>query len=72
MQRPAMSKIMTATEVARYLGLNVGTVYNYAAKGRIPAFRVGKQLRFEKDKIDAYMESRGIDRKGGRSETKSP
>jgi excisionase family DNA binding protein len=54
-----MSKIMTAREVAAYLRLNEVTVYKYAAEGKIPAFRVGKQWRFKKDKIEAYTEQDG-------------
>jgi excisionase family DNA binding protein len=62
---------MTAREVARYLRLNVMTVYKYAAGGKIPAFKVGKQWRFNKDKIDAYMETRSIDHTGGGSGMRS-
>ena len=50
-----MAKIMTAKEVARYLKLNEITVYKYAAKGKIPAARVGNVWRFNKEDIDRWL-----------------
>ena len=50
-----MAKTMTAKEVARYLKLNEITVYKYAANGTIPATRVGRVWRFNKEVIDRWI-----------------
>ena len=48
--------IMTADEVADYLGLHRETVYLYAKTGRIPAFKIGYTWRFKRKSIDNWVE----------------
>ena len=50
-----MAKIMTTKEVSEYLKLHEITICKYAAKGKIPAFRIGKVWRFDKDVIDRWI-----------------
>ncbi len=50
-----MPKLMTTREVAKYLKLHEITVGKHAAKGQIPAFRIGKLWRFDKDVIDEWI-----------------
>ena len=38
--------VMTADEVAEYLGVDRNTVYEYAARGAIPHKRLGKRILF--------------------------
>lgn len=52
---PGEQIIMTADEVAKFLGIHRETVYLYAKKGRIPAFKIGYSWRFRKDSIDKWM-----------------
>lgn len=41
--------LLTARELAAYLGVNVDTVYQKAQSGEIPvAFRAGPRLRFDR------------------------
>ena len=47
---------MNAEEVARYLGIAVGTVYNKVHDGEIPFFRVGRAVRFRRSVIDSWVE----------------
>ena len=47
--------LMTATEVADYFSIPENTVYKYAAKGRMPALRVGKVWRFDKKAVDRWV-----------------
>jgi excisionase family DNA binding protein len=44
-------KLLTAKELARVLGVTVGTVYRMVNAGRIPAIRIGtgRSLRFDLD-----------------------
>jgi excisionase family DNA binding protein len=54
---------LTTEEVLEYLQVNLRTVYRLIKAGRIPAVRVGRQWRFRKRDIDAWLESqrpRGI------------
>ncbi len=48
-----MAKIMTTKEVSEYLKLHEITIRKYATQGKIPAIRIGKVWRFDKDVIDS-------------------
>lgn len=50
---------MTAEEVLEYLQVNLRTVYRLARAGKIPAVRVGRQWRFKRRDIDAWLGSQG-------------
>lgn len=47
---------MTTEEVPAYLQVNLRTVYRLIKAGKIPAVRVGRQWRFRKRDIDAWLE----------------
>jgi excisionase family DNA binding protein len=48
---------LTTEEVLEYLQVNLRTVYRLIKAGRIPAVRVGRQWRFRKTDLDAWLES---------------
>jgi excisionase family DNA binding protein len=50
-----MAKIMTTKEASKYLKLHEITICKYAAQGKIPAIRIGKVWRFDKDVIDRWI-----------------
>ncbi len=50
-----MAHIMTTKELSRYLKLHEITICNYAAEGKIPAIRIGRVWRFDKDVIDDWI-----------------
>ena len=50
-----MPEIMTTKEIAEYLRLHQITVCKYAAEGEIPAIRVGRVWRFNKEAIDKWI-----------------
>jgi excisionase family DNA binding protein len=50
-----MPQIMTTKELAKYLKLHEITICKYAAEGRIPAIRIGRVWRFDKDAIDKWI-----------------
>jgi excisionase family DNA binding protein len=50
-----MAEIMTTKEIAEYLRLHQITVCKYAAEGEIPAVRVGRVWRFDKEAIDKWI-----------------
>src|SRR5438552_242918 len=48
---------LTTEEVLEYLQVNLRTVYRLIMAGKIPAVRVGRQWRFRKRDIDAWLDS---------------
>lgn len=58
---------LTTEEVLDYLQVNLRTVYRLIKAGKIPAVRVGRQWRFRKRDIDAWLDS---SRQTGRGEGK--
>ena len=53
-----MPEIMTTKEVAKYLRLHEITVCKHAAEGKMPAVRVGRVWRFDKEAIDKWISGR--------------
>jgi excisionase family DNA binding protein len=54
-QKCIMPNIMTTKELARYLKLHEITISKYAAEGKIPAIRIGRLWRFDKEAIDRWI-----------------
>src|SRR3954462_13742611 len=48
---------LTTEDVLDYLQVNLRTVYRLIKAGKIPAVRVGRQWRFRKRDIDAWLDS---------------
>ncbi len=46
---------MTTKEVSEYLKLHEITICKYAKEGKLPAIRIGRVWRFDKDAIDACI-----------------
>lgn len=64
---------LTTEEVLEYLQVNLRTIYRLIKAGKIPAVRVGRQWRFRKRDIDAWLESqRTRGTKGAGSRTPVP
>jgi excisionase family DNA binding protein len=55
---------LTTDEAVDYLQINHRTIYRLLKKGRIPAFRVGRQWRFRLRDIDAWVAAQ---RRAGRA-----
>lgn len=47
--------ILTIKEVAEYLRLSEAKVYELARDGSIPAMRIGKSWRFQKDLLEEWI-----------------
>jgi len=48
---------MNIKQLAEYLQLRPGTVYIWAQKGKLPAIKVGRQWRFRREEIDAWLDA---------------
>jgi excisionase family DNA binding protein len=51
------SEIMTADEVAAFLGVDRNTVYDYAGRGLIPHQRLGKRILFARGALLSWLDS---------------
>ncbi len=51
-------EILTIEEVAAYLKAGRRTVYRLAAKGQIPAFKLGGTWRFHRAELDRWIAAR--------------
>jgi excisionase family DNA binding protein len=63
---------LTTEEVLEYLQVNLRTVYRLIKAGKIPAVRVGRQWRFRKRDIDAWLETQRPRGSRGAQTTSSP
>jgi excisionase family DNA binding protein len=50
-------EIMNIHEAACYLGISEDSLYAYAAKGEIPAFKIGNRWRFRKRSLENWMDA---------------
>ena len=48
--------VMSADDVAAFLGVDRNTVYEYAGRGTIPCRRLGKRLLFHKPALVAWLD----------------
>lgn len=47
--------LLTVKQVADYLKIDKFTVYRLVTQGKIPAYKVGSQWRFNKKLLDAWL-----------------
>jgi excisionase family DNA binding protein len=52
------SPLLEAEAVAIYLGMRTDWVYREVRAGRLPHIRLGRAVRFRRESIDAWLESR--------------
>ncbi len=50
------SEVMSADEVAEFLGVDRNTVYDYAGRGAIPHQRLGKRILFRRGALLSWLE----------------
>ena len=62
---PSDEIFLTTEEVLEYLQVNLRTVYRLIKAGKIPAVRVGRQWRFRKRDIDAWLDTQRPTAGGG-------
>jgi nitrogen PTS system EIIA component len=55
--RPLDNDILTIEDVASYLRLTPQTIYRWAQEKRIPAVKLGKEWRFRRSIIDAWLDA---------------
>lgn len=55
---PAKNKLLTPDEVAEELQIPKSTIYKLCSDGEIPAAKIGKHWRFDRDRLNAWLEAR--------------
>lgn len=67
--------IMTIKQVAEYLKISPRTVYKLVKEGIIPSFRIMNMWRFERSKIDQWIQEKSeinnFNENGGTAHAKS-
>ena len=63
MEDSILAKIMTTKELSQYLKLHPITICKYASRGDIPAVRIGRNWRFNKEAIDDWISGGQKERK---------
>jgi len=48
-------RVLTVHELAEYLRVHQTTVYRLLREGKLPAFRVGSNWRFNREEIERWM-----------------
>jgi len=54
----AVKPYLTVDEVAKRFGVNTTTVYRLVQRGKLPAFKIGKQWRFSERRLDEWVADR--------------
>jgi excisionase family DNA binding protein len=52
------NEIMSAKQVAQYLGLDANVIYSKCVQGDIPHFKIGKGYRFKKSDIEQWIQGK--------------
>ncbi|HJK93264.1 MAG TPA: helix-turn-helix domain-containing protein [Polyangiaceae bacterium LLY-WYZ-15_(1-7)] len=62
-ERPAEepARILTTADVARMVGVRPDTVQKWHRRQGLPAFRVGRRLRFRRREVEAWLERRAAE-----------
>jgi excisionase family DNA binding protein len=49
------SAILTLKDIAEYLKVHPSTIYRLLKKKRLPAFKIGRDWRFNRESIDHWL-----------------
>lgn len=52
--------MIDVTEAAKRLGLSVSTIRRMVREGHLPAYKLGKQLRFKTEDLTDYVEANRV------------
>ena len=56
-----MAEVMTTEEVAQYLRTSAENIKRMARRGDLPGWKLGRNWRFRKGDLDAWVETGGSD-----------
>jgi excisionase family DNA binding protein len=58
-----VKQVMDIRELSEYLGIGKSKIYSLIRQKKIPASKIGRQYRFSKDVIDAWLKEKIITKK---------
>jgi excisionase family DNA binding protein len=58
-----IKQVMDIRELSEYLGIGKSKIYNLIRQQKIPASRIGRQYRFSKEVVDAWLKEKIITKK---------
>lgn len=61
--KPGDPEVMTPEDVAKLLGIAPNTVYEYAARGKLPHRRLGRRVFFSRSAILEWLQGNQTGRK---------
>lgn len=53
-------RLLTARQLAEYLGFSAGTIVDWFERGEVPGFKVGGRLRFRVSEVEAWLNARRV------------
>jgi excisionase family DNA binding protein len=56
-----MTNWLTLGEAAKYLKVGKSTLYDLARKGNVPAYKIGREWRFDTEELDTWLKSGKMD-----------
>jgi excisionase family DNA binding protein len=56
-------QVMDIMELSEYLGIGKSKIYSLIRQQKIPASRIGRQYRFSKEVVDAWLKEKIITKK---------
>lgn len=62
-------EVMDIAQAAAFLGISRDTLYVYAQRGAIPAFRLGNRWRFRRGRLEEWMDEKSRELETGSSES---
>lgn len=54
-------RYLSIRELSEYIGVTVGTLYSWVCYRKIPFSKVGRLVKFDKLRIDQWVQERTID-----------
>ncbi len=57
-------RLMTVSEVSQYLRISKASVYRLVKMNKIPASKIGRQLRFRQDTLDEWLSKKEAESHG--------
>jgi excisionase family DNA binding protein len=54
-------RLLTARELADYLGFSAATIVDWAEAGKLPVFKIGGRLRFRASEVEAWLQERRLE-----------
>jgi len=54
-QKKRQEQLLTRTETAKYLKVDISTLHNWTKKGKLKAYGLGNRVYYKKDEIDEAL-----------------